>query len=174
MTNPSQALDDLQAKVEAAVREYNATADPRKMHVAWGYRDKETVRGLRKYKGTRDEGREALLTFDGDDSEIYLCQGRDDRPGWLTICKYMTDVLPLPDDPQAIVDVLRGECAPTVTVDVLAGDDEDEEFVIAGAVSATVFAEGLTPRTLMTLLEDLSTSAALVLQRLEKEAGRRG
>jgi hypothetical protein len=58
-----------------------------------------------------------------------------------------------------------------VTVDVLAGDDEDEEFVIAGSVSATVFAEGLTPRILMTLLEDLSTSAGLVLERLEKEAG---
>jgi hypothetical protein len=76
----------------------------------------------------------------------------------------------LPDDPQAIVDVLRGECAPAVKVDVLAGDDEDEGCVISGSVSATVFAEGLTPRILMTLLEDLSMRAALVLERLEKEA----
>jgi hypothetical protein len=164
-----QLLDQLQAKVEAAVCEHNATGDPRKMHVVWGHRDKETEGRRKQYEGTDDEVRQALLNFDGADFEVYLFVGRDGRPGWMSVCNYLEDVLPLPHDPEGVVDVLRGSVPPAVRVDLFPGTGEDEGLVLAGSVSAEVFVDGLTALVLRTLLEDLSTSADLVHRRLADE-----
>jgi hypothetical protein len=87
MPDPSRALDELQSQVDAVIREHNATADPRKMHIIWGHRDKEAERLWKRYEGTEHEDRDALLNFDDEDFEIILCLGRPDRPGWLTITK---------------------------------------------------------------------------------------
>jgi hypothetical protein len=169
MTGPPTTLDQMQATVEAVIREHNATADTWKIYVVWGYRDKETEAREKNYEGTDDEVRQGLLNLDGDDFDVFLCVGRPGRPGWLTIRKSMEIVLPLPRTPEALVGVLRDECAPAVKVDLLAVAGKDEGLVVAGSVSTAVFVEGLTARVLLTLLEDLRESAVFVLERLEKE-----
>jgi hypothetical protein len=169
MTGPPTTLDQMQATVEAVIREHNATADSWGIYIVWGYRDKETEAREKIYAGTDDEVRQGLLNLEGDDFEVFLVVGRPGRPGWLTICKSIETVLPLPSTPEALVGVLRDECAPTVKVDILPGGEENEGLLVAGSVSTAVFFEGLTARVLLTLLEDLRTSAVLVLERLEKE-----
>jgi hypothetical protein len=159
MTNPPGALDQMQARVEAIIREHNAMTGSRKIHIAWGYREKEHL-------GTQCEIREALLSFDGDEFEALLSMGRPDRPGLLSIHNNL-EVMPLPTKPEAIVGVLRDACAPMMKVDLLPGEDENKGRVMAVAISACVFVEGLTARALVTLLEDLSMSARLVSECLE-------
>jgi hypothetical protein len=167
MTNPPGALDQMQASVDAVIREHNAITGNRKIHVAWGYREKETELREKEHQGTPGEIREALLSFDGDEFEALLSLGRPDRPGLLSIHNNL-EVLPLPTRPEAIVGVLRDACAPMMKVDLLPGEGEDEGRLLAVAISTCVFVEGLTARALVTLLEDLSMSARLVSECLER------
>jgi hypothetical protein len=118
------------------------------------------------HDGTDTEIREALLSFVGEDLEVHLSMGRTDRPGWLTICKHLEELKPLPQDPEEAVRVLLDACFPTVKVDLLpcSGDTEGRLVTVAG--SACVFVEGMTARALVTLLEDLLASAEDIFEGL--------
>jgi hypothetical protein len=120
----------------------------------------------KQHDGAEAEIREALLTFAGEDLEVHLGIGRPERPGWLTITKYLGEFRPISTDPEAAVATLRDGCFPMVRVDLVAGGGDTEGRLVALGVSTTAFVEGLTPRALVTLLEDLLASYEDVFERL--------
>jgi hypothetical protein len=166
MTSTTDVLDLMQEKLEAVLRQHNATADHRKMRLIWGEGQWEVELREKQHDGTETEIREALLTFAGEDLEVHLGIGRPDRPGWLTISKYLEEFKPLSLDPEEAACVMRDACFPMVKVDLLPGASDTEGRLVAVGVSTSVFVEGLTARTLVTLLEDLLASALDVEERL--------
>jgi hypothetical protein len=166
MTSTTDVLDLMQEKLEAVLRQHSATADPRKMRLIWGEGQWEVELRQKHHEGTETEIREALLTFTGEDLEVHLGIGRADRPGWLTITKYLEEFRPLAQEPEKAVGVLRDACFPMVKVDLLPGAGDTEGRLVAVAVSTCVFVEGLTARTLVTIMEDLLASAVDVFERL--------
>jgi hypothetical protein len=165
-TLATDVLDQMQAKVEAVLRQHNATTDPRKMHLLWGEGLWAFESRHKKHEGSDVETREARLTFDGEDFEVHLCMDSPDRPGWLTVRKYLGEFRPLPREPEAAVGVLQGACFPMVKVDLFPGTYDDDGRLTALAVSTTAFVEGLAARTLAALLEGLIASAEDVEDRL--------
>jgi hypothetical protein len=166
MNTATDVLDLIQEKLEAVVRQHNATADTRKMRLIWGEGQWEVELRQKHHDGTETEIREALLTFGGEDLEVHLGIGRPDRPGWLTITKYLEEFRPLAQDPEEAVGVMRDACFPMVRVDLVGGAGDTEGRLVAVCVSTTASIEGLTPRVLVTLLEDLLANYEDVFERL--------
>jgi hypothetical protein len=166
MNTATDVLDLMQEKLEAVLRQHNATADTRKMRLIWGEGQWEVELRQKQHDGTETEIREALLTFAVQDLEVHLGIGRPDRPGWLTITKYLEEFRPLSQDPEEAVRILRDACFPMVRVDLLPGAGDTEGRLVAVAVSTCVFVEGLTARALVTIVEDLLASWEDVFERL--------
>jgi hypothetical protein len=166
MSTATDVMDQMQAKVEAVLRQHNATADHREIKVVWGGGLWAFESRHKKHEGSDVETREGRLTFDGEDLEVHLGIGRPDRPGWLTIRKYFGEFRPLSKDPEEAVAAPRDACFPMVRVDLFHGAADADERITALAVSTTTFVEVLTARTLVALLEDLIASSEDVEERL--------
>jgi hypothetical protein len=145
MTTTTDVLDLMQAKLETILRQHNASAGPSKMRLVWGEAPWEVELRQKHHDGTETEIREALLTFDGEDLEVRLSIGRPDRPGWLTICKYLREFRPRACAAGRGCRRASGCMLPDGEGDLVAGGGDTEGRIVAVGVSTCVWSNGSPP-----------------------------